>query len=200
MEITEDLGVSRKDPFLIKKIFQSASIETQWVKVKLASFFFFCRRLRELQCGGRGRLKGQASKPGQNTVTSKRQKPPVAIKEISSPCPSNPSPLACPPAPLCLPPETHLETVAPGSTTNSDLGKPESKEAQGQRLSPPWLSPPWLLYTPGEEDWEGGREGWHMLPEHKGKDLPGLHSSLTDCWVTWWGRPSPSLRQDLSLK
>lgn len=116
------------------------------------------------------------------------------------PYPSNPSPLACPPAPLCLPPETHLETVAPGSTTNSDLGKPESKEAQGQRLSPPCLSPPWLLYTPGEEDWEGGREGWHMLPEHKGKDLPGLHSSLTDCWVTWWGRPSPSLRQDLSLK
>lgn len=130
VEITEDLGGgSRKDPFLIKKMFQPASIETQWVKVKLASIF--CRRLCELQCGGRGRLKGQASKPGQNTVTSKRQKPPVAIKEISSPYPSNPSPLACPPAPLYLPPETHVETVAPGSTTNSDLGTPESKEAQG---------------------------------------------------------------------
>lgn len=34
-------GGSRKDPFLIKKMFQPASIETQWVKVKLASIFFF---------------------------------------------------------------------------------------------------------------------------------------------------------------
>lgn len=156
MEITEDLGGgSRKDPFLIKKMFQPASIETQWVKVKLASIF--CRRLCELQCGGRGRQKGQASKLGQNTVTSKRQKPPVAIKEISSPYPSNPSPLACPPAPLYLPPETHVETVAPGSTTNSDLGKPESKEAQGQRLVAihPGCCTPQGRRT-GREEGEGG--------------------------------------------
>lgn len=40
MKITEGLGGgARKDLFLIKKMFQSASNETQCVKVKLASLF-----------------------------------------------------------------------------------------------------------------------------------------------------------------